>query len=233
MSRHGSDDGDDTPTTSTTTTTTTTPPAPEASDDNDNNDTQAAGAGDDTLAGADNDTAAGMTLTGTAGDDHLSGGEGDDSISGGDGNDVLRGGEGHDTLDGGAGNDTLISNHGPDVLTGGAGNDLFVIQGHVPHTADGLTQITDFTSGEDKLKFHDEGHNGGVTNDTFATGTATDYAAALADAQAKIAGGDVVVAEQVGNDLIVFAGGEHNHHVEDAVMLVGKSLSDLSPSDII
>ena len=51
------------------------------------------------------------------------------------------------TVIGGTGNDTLIAGHSPDTLTGGAGSDTFVFN-FVPW---GAGQITDFTSGTDKI----------------------------------------------------------------------------------
>lgn len=74
----------------------------------------------------------------------------------------------------------------------------------------------------------------GLADGAFGTGTATDYASALADAGDQIGQGAQVVAEQVGNDVIVFSGsGEHGHPVHDAVVLVGKTLADIAASDII
>ncbi len=51
------------------------------------------------------------------------------------------------TIIGGTGNDTLIAGHSTDTLTGGAGSDTFVFN-FVPW---GAGQITDFTSGTDKI----------------------------------------------------------------------------------
>jgi Ca2+-binding RTX toxin-like protein len=77
--------------------------------------------------------AAGSTVTGSAGDDHLFGGTGDETLiarGGSDyaygdvGNDLLRGGAGTDVLQGGAGSDVLRGGAGQSVLDGGAGDDL-------------------------------------------------------------------------------------------------------------
>ena len=57
---------------------------------------------------------------------------------GGSGNDRLVGGDGIDRLTGGVGNDTLI---------GGVGNDIFQINSGI-----GRDLITDYTSGEDRIK---------------------------------------------------------------------------------
>ncbi|MDE2486807.1 MAG: hypothetical protein KGO51_05355 [Alphaproteobacteria bacterium] len=74
----------------------------------------------------------------------------------------------------------------------------------------------------------------GLADGAFGTGTATDYALALADAGEQIGQGAQVVAEQVGNDVIVFSGsGEHGNPVHGAVVQVGKTLADIAASDII
>jgi Ca2+-binding RTX toxin-like protein len=72
---------------------------------------------------------AGLTLTGSAGDDRLTGTALDDTIFGEAGNDTLDGGAGNDTLDGGAGNDTLIGGEGggADILRGGDGDDWLLV----------------------------------------------------------------------------------------------------------
>lgn len=180
-------------------------------------------------------TAAAETLTGTDGADVLRGGAGNDSLSGGLGDDRLQGGAGNDTLDGGAGNDTLVGGKGADQLTGGDGNDLFRIDGgHVGASADGLTHITDFTGGSDKLSFGDDEVPMTVTADNFATATAGSYADAVAAAKADIAAGTAdVVAVQVGADVIVFADEDHENQIGAAVVLVGKSLADIAPGDFV
>lgn len=107
------------------------------------------------------------TLFGMAGWDRLYGGKGDDQLFGGDDGDGLYGNQGHDSIEGGTGNDWMFGGHGrdqlyggdgddrlnggngPDTLTGGAGADTFVF--NAPN--DGGDLITDFTSGEDQLRF--------------------------------------------------------------------------------
>ncbi len=169
-----------------------------------------------------------------AGDDRggaaaIRGGASDDSLAGGAADDRLRGGDGADTLSGGAGADTLDGGHGADQLTGGPGADVFQIDGGAKTLA-GLDRILDFTHGQDKLVFDDDGLVATPAN--FATGSAADYAAALADANAKLASGADYVAVQVGGDVVVFAAELGEHHVESAVLLVGRTLADISASDI-
>jgi Ca2+-binding RTX toxin-like protein len=169
-----------------------------------------------------------QTLTGTTGNDDLRGGRGDDSIGGGDGDDRLRGQQGDDTLDGGAGADTLAGGPGSDLLTGGAGADLFHVSGPAKALA-GLDRVADFTHGEDQIVFGDDlvvdaGH--------FATATAADFDAALAAANADMADGSAdVVAVQVGADVIVFADNDAENSAGAAVILVGRTLADVSFDD--
>lgn len=176
-------------------------------------------------------TAAGpQTLSGGAEADNLKGGKGADSLSGGDGADKLKGDKGTDTLDGGAGADTLSGGDGADKLTGGAGADSFRIDG-AAKTLAGLDSILDFAHGEDKIVFDDDGLVATATN--FATATAADYKAALTAANAKMADGSAAyVAVQIGSDVVVFATELGENHVESAVLLVGRSLSDISFGDI-
>ncbi len=94
------------------------------------------GAGDDAFrGGGGNDTGFGMDgqdfLMGITGDDLLYGGAGNDTLYGGDGNDVINGGQGQD------------------IRTGGAGADVFVFG----LTENSLDTITDFTSGEDHIRY--------------------------------------------------------------------------------
>jgi hypothetical protein len=94
---------------------------------------------------------------------------------------------------------------------------------------DGLDQVQDFTTGEDSLDF------GGLTatDTSFATDTAVDYASALAAANAKMADGTVdVVAVQVGDDVIVFADTSGDAGADEAVVLVGNTLTGVGFGDI-
>ncbi|MBL8771695.1 MAG: hypothetical protein JNK30_09970 [Phenylobacterium sp.] len=159
----------------------------------------------------------------------LRGGDGSDSLSGSAADDRLRGDDGDDTLDGGAGADTLDGDDGADRLIGGPGADVFKV-GDGGRALAGLDRIVDFTHGEDKLVFDDDGLTATAAN--FATGAAADYDAALAAANARMAAGADYVAVQVGADVIVFATELGEHHVESAVILVGRTLADISAGDI-
>jgi Ca2+-binding RTX toxin-like protein len=168
------------------------------------------------------------TLTGTDMNDRLKGGDGDDTISGLGGNDRLEGDKGADTIDGGAGDDTITGGQGADVLTGGDGADVFKINGPA-HLVTDVDKITDFTHGVDHLRFDE---SPAATAANFATDTAADFKTAMADANAKIAAGADFVAVQVGADVVVFADEIGEHHADSAVLLVGKTLADISFSDI-
>ena len=88
-----------------------------------------------------------IKITGNSKANTIQGGTKADTISGGAGNDSILGNAGHDVLKGEAGADTLNGGKGNDTLTGGAGKDVFIITG-----GQGNDVITDYTSGEDKIK---------------------------------------------------------------------------------
>lgn len=71
---------------------------------------------------------------------------------------VFNGGAGVDRIDGRGGNDTLNGGAGRDKLTGGLGNDVFVFA----KPTEGGDQISDFTSGSDKLQLSAKGFGGGL-----------------------------------------------------------------------
>jgi Ca2+-binding RTX toxin-like protein len=75
---------------------------------------------------------------------------GEDIIRSGGGNDQVNGNSGNkddDIITGSTGDDLLSGDRGNDTLTGGDGSDIFQFR-----TGDGSDIITDFTSGEDKLR---------------------------------------------------------------------------------
>ena len=104
------------------------------------------GAGDDTFrGGGGNDTA-----FGAGGNDLLYGNTRDDEVYGGNSNDSLFGGHGSDQLYGGDGRDYLNGGRGNDTLSGGAGADTFAFR----YTENGFDLITDFSSGEDRIRYN-------------------------------------------------------------------------------
>ena len=112
------------------------------------------GNGDDYVWGGDGND----DLTGGAGLDLMFGEAGDDDLSGGDGDDNLEGNDGNDSLTGGLGQDFLDGGLGTDVLTGGSHSDLFYFRA----SSRGADEITDFTSGTDKILVSAGGFGGGL-----------------------------------------------------------------------
>jgi len=153
-----------------------------------------------------------------------------ETLTGTDDGDPLTGGAGDDSLDGGLGDDTLTGGDGADQLTGGEGADLFGAAGAVA-TPDDLDRVLDFTTAEDTLDF---GAGLAATEESFATDTTADYATALAAANVQIGDGTTVdfVAVQVGADVIVFADTDAEAGADQAIVLVGRTLADVSFGDI-
>ncbi|WP_332771803.1 hypothetical protein [Phenylobacterium sp.] len=143
------------------------------------------------------------------------------------GEETVPGGAGSESLSGDDGNNTLVGGGGADSLAGGAGADDFVVEG-ISDTADGLDQIFDFTSGEDRLVMG----AGPGAEDTVGFGIADDFASAMDAALQAVAGGADYVAMQIGSDLVVFANTDDDPATLDvAVVLVGRSLSDIAIGD--
>lgn len=111
-------------------------------------------------------------LVGSRGSDRLFGQAGRDMLLGGSGNDILEGGSGKDVLHGGSGNDRLVDANGGDWLTGGTGRDHFWIG----DGTQGITQITDFQTGSDRLRFTELGITfGKLTFRDTVTGVVVSY----------------------------------------------------------
>ena len=222
-------------------------------------DTIDGGAGNDILLGGrDNDQVTGGAgadyLSGDLGDDVLKGGAGDDTQFGADGNDslysnggkdLISGGEGADviivsglggaTVDGDEGDDTLLAaSPGMDALLGGAGADVFEVIASVRPAQGQDDEIRDWGAA-DRLHFDHVGP-AFVSPDQYAETTASDYANALAQANALMAGGVVrYVAAQVGGDVVVFAetDGQLANGADVAVVLGGRTLTHIEASDFI
>ncbi|MEH1950279.1 MAG: trypsin-like serine protease [Nostoc sp.] len=75
------------------------------------------------------------------------------------GNNQLNGGNSNDILIGGSGNDTFVGALGNDTLTGGTGSDVFII--NTP--AEGIDDITDFSSLDDTIYVSNIGFGGGLS----------------------------------------------------------------------
>ncbi|HXA37669.1 MAG TPA: calcium-binding protein [Phenylobacterium sp.] len=161
-----------------------------------------------------------------SGADTLTGGPQDDLLRSYAGNDSLSGGAGNDTLDGGAGNDTIDGGPGHDVITTGGGADVILIgKGQSAVSAAGADVITDWSS-TDTLTFA----HGPVGASDYVETTAADFTTAATTANGLIAAGTAnVVVVAVGADVVVFAdSGNDNGVADDAVILQGRSLADIS-----
>jgi Ca2+-binding RTX toxin-like protein len=199
------------------------------------------------------------TLFGGAGDDtidahaHVAGGAGaaarHEIIDGGAGNDVLiasnpgAAGNGGDSINGGDGADTIISGTGKDVIFGGSGADKFVFNGNATVTSDytlgSQDQIKDWES-QDHLHFQNSGVDmaagTGTNYKEESGGIITDYASAQTVVGADFAVGYKYVAVQVAGDVVVFADTNASGTLnagDDAVVLVGRSLSDIDSVNIV
>jgi Ca2+-binding RTX toxin-like protein len=183
----------------------------------------------------------GFEVAGGGSANSLVGGAGDDSLSGAAGNDTLAGSVGDDSLSGGADDDTLTGGTGVDVLIGGSGTDTFVFadgdSGATEATAD---IITDFVTGVDSLSLGGPAGSDGVN---YVEGIATDFATALANANANLAtlntadAGNVqtklYVFQAVGTDGYLFIDSDADGDVDMVVVLDGvDDLSKISAADI-
>ncbi|GAA6163372.1 hypothetical protein NBRC116590_10760 [Pelagimonas sp. KU-00592-HH] len=174
------------------------------------NDVASGGNGADSLyGGVGNDQLFGDarqvgTSSDTDGDDFLDGGAGNDSIYGNGGIDTLIGGDGNDLIrdydlsrnegvdngsfvDGGAGDDDIRVDGGS-TITGGSGNDSFYV--HADIGIEGVTEITDFVQGEDRLAFDivlSESDTGSLSIQDMADGTG-----------AEVRMGDMLIAQIAG-----------------------------------
>jgi len=215
--------------------------------------------GNDTVnSGAGNDS---VSLTGTGnhtvslgdGNDTLTSGAASttqsDNIDAGAGNDIvfLTSG-GNDTINGGDGNDTITHvGTGVDVLFGGNGSDQFNFGPSESNNLIGSQdQIKDWQGGSDTLHFMTAASTGpttpgatagaGTAGNFFAT-TATDYASATTIANNEFVAGMKYVAVQIGNDTVVFADNGGTAHAldasDDAVVLIGRSLADITFASIV
>ncbi|MGC1305937.1 MAG: hypothetical protein WA885_01820 [Phormidesmis sp.] len=122
--------------------------------------------GDRIIASDESDSIFGLggndTIEAGGGDDVVFGGDGNDIISGDPGDDVLKGEGGNDVIIGGAGDDQLFGGAGADTLTGGADSDLFIFDFADAGLVD---EVTDFTSGEDKILIQGAGSQSTVEYD--------------------------------------------------------------------
>jgi Ca2+-binding RTX toxin-like protein len=220
------------------------------------NDTIYGGSGGDTLLGGQGDDdlqggEGGDYLSGDLGNDIIRAGAGADTAYGGAGNDTLFSGGGGDRLEGGAGDDLIVttagwadggdgadtlvsSGGGKDVLTGGLGVDRFEFLSPASARFEDADEICDFEDGE-TLHF-DRAIVQPAAPEAYREILAADYASALDQANALIAGGKVayVAAQVAGGSVVVFAetNGVAADGADAAVILVGRTLADIDWSHI-
>lgn len=207
------------------------------------------GEGDDTLFGGQGDDViflgAGRnfahgnlgndTLVALDGASTMLGGQGQDNIVGGSAADLLIGDLGDDTLSGGEGDDTLTGGGGVDQLTGGPGADLFTFTaGSSGLTAGTLDRILDW-SAQDRLHFGAAAAPGAaISTYQESQSPAGDFNAAREAASVLISKSGVsFVAYQIGADVVVFADADGDKAVDNAVLLVGRTLADIDVDSII
>jgi len=152
-------------------------------------------------------------------------------ITGGSGDDVIFGGAGDDIIEGGEGNDQLYGRAGADTLTGGEGNDAFFIE------TDGVAEtdadiVTDFSTGENILVFDPT-----ATDVSFSKAEASveSFDEALQAANEAFAAGEGSVgvnAQQVGDNLWVFADTDANGEADSLVQLTGVLLEDFTQQHV-
>jgi Ca2+-binding RTX toxin-like protein len=203
----------------------------------DGNDSASAGAGNNTVsAGTGNDsvgTGSGNDLvTGGDGLDFIDTAGGDDNVDGGNSADRIMTGADRDTVQGGDGADTISGGDDTDFLRGGKDADLFEFNTGDSGLEPGfIDQVLDWQT-IDMIDFTGIGSaNEGVN---YLELTATSYAEAITLANALIGTGTVdYVVVQVGFDVVVFADSTGNNGgADDAVVLVGGSLADISAANI-
>jgi len=143
---------------------------------------------------------------------------------------VLTSGSGADTITGGVGSDTITGGAGRDVMTGGGGADKFVFALHDTTPTNGLWDVINDWNATDKIHFAGPA----VANANYSEITAADAVTAFNTAQADIAAGNHdVVAVQVGADVLLFVDSAANNTIGDAVVLIGKSLTDIDVSNFV
>ena len=153
--------------------------------------------------------AAGSTttsITGTGNNDVILGGSAASTLTGNAGNDTITGGAGNDSISGGDGADQITGGLGRDTMTGGSGADTFVfgqnVAGSIVSSAAASDQITDFTSGTDKLSILNN-VSGTATAISSFTGNFANITLALAATNGGAANQAVFVTSE--NNLYVIA----------------------------
>jgi hypothetical protein len=130
--------------------------------------------------------------------------------------------------------------NGHDILTGGGGHDTFVIAtaGTSLDNVNNATVITDWSGSTDSIHFAGAATTGAGHFLGTDTVVATSMTNALAQANTDYLAnaGDHYIAIQVNSDVVVFADTNHDGAIttaDDAVILTGRSLTDIAGSNLI
>lgn len=187
--------------------------------DNPTTETLSAGAGDDFIYALNNTS--GDLLEGGDGNDFMLVRGGSNMLIGGAGNDRFEGGEGVDTINGGAGFDTMTGNTGADLFIETDGETVeFLIDTKV-------NRINDWEAA-DLIRLR-----GAFTAQQYVETTAENLFEAQGAAESRLKSGSEVVAIQVGADVLIFTDISAGTAIHNVIMLVGRTLADISSDDFV
>ncbi|MCW5759597.1 MAG: hypothetical protein KIS90_07505, partial [Phenylobacterium sp.] len=142
------------------------------------------------------------------------------------------GGGGADTIVCGSGNDTITGGAGADLFTGGGGSNLYVIgAGDTGITEAAADRVTDFTSA-DSFDFG-QGAGSGANYFEGAAGGANDFAAALAAADTALDGTVIYAAISYAGGVALFVDLDADGSADQAILLVGRALTNISEANIV
>jgi Ca2+-binding RTX toxin-like protein len=199
-----------------------------------------------------NDT---VSAAGASGRNTILGGQGDDVVIGGSAADFLNGNLGADSISGGAGEDTLSGEGGADSLAGGEGADLFVFAAGSSSTSIPAADFITDWSGEDRIDVPGNGGPGayylippsvvgggggdpygyGEYEPTPTTVLPIPYATALSRANSWIRDhpSEVIVTAQVAEGVAIFVDTNGDRTADLSIILVGKTVFDVSGFNFI
>ena len=139
-------------------------------------------------------------------------------------------GAGDDTINGDASTDTIVGGVGADSMTGGGGADVFFISsGESGLSLAAADRIDDFDAA-DRFEF---GLAAGSGTNYVDGGAAADFATALTNANTAMNGTVLYAAYDIGADVVVFADLNGDGSADQAVILVGRALTDVSSGSFL
>jgi Ca2+-binding RTX toxin-like protein len=173
------------------------------------------------------------TITTGSGADIIRTGDGANSVSAGSGNDNITGGAVADTIFAGGGDDTITAGGGADSLSGGGGANLYVVAtGDTGITEANADKISDWTS-TDRFDFGSGPVGSGTNYFEGAAGCANDFAAAVAAADTALDGTVVYAAISYTGGVAVFYDINGDGTADQAVVLTGRALTDISSANFV